>query len=153
MIERLNPGQLSLCLEGGRKFFDEGKMPGGFVPQVFLTTFGRLIWDGTGIVLASFQFEVQGGKRIITGALGGVLAPSPFNGRLMATELFWFVLPEHRGGSDALRLFSAFEDWAVEKKAEMISFVHLLALSPDRLEKLYRKRGYTPVEVNYIKAL
>ncbi len=151
MIERLKPEQLPLCLEGGRLFFEAAKHPGGFVPGVFLDTFGALVESGRGIVLASF--DAQGDNKTITGALGGVLAPSPFNGQLMAIEMFWFVLPEYRGRSDALRLFSAFEDWAVEVNADMISMIHLLALAPDKLEKLYRRRGYTPIEVNYIKEL
>lgn len=150
-IERLKPENLHLCLDGGRAFFEEGKLPGSFVPEEFIARIGALIEDGRGIVLASF--DVGGDKRTITGALAGVLAPSLFSGKLMAVEILWYVLPEYRGRSDALRLFSAFEDWAVEMKAEMISFIHLIALAPEKLEKLYRRRGYTPVEVNYLKVL
>jgi GNAT superfamily N-acetyltransferase len=149
MIERLTPDNLHLCLEGGVSFFAEGKLPGGFVPGEFLARVGGLIEDGRGIVLASF--DVRGDKKVITGALAGVLAPSLFSGRLMATEVFWYVLPEYRGRSDALRLFAAFEEWAAEVNAKMICFIHLIALAPEKLEKLYRSRGYTPVEVCYLK--
>lgn len=151
MIERLTPQTLHLCLEGGRLFFEEARHPGGFVPDVFLKTFGGMLDSGQGIVLASF--DTQGDKKTITGALGGVLAPNPFNGWLMAIEMFWFMLPAYRGRSDALRLFSAFEDWAAEVNAKMISMIHLTQLQPKKLGALYERWGYSPIEVNYLKTL
>ena len=149
MIARLKPGELSLCLEGGRLFFDEGKMPGGFSPSVFLSTFCELIQSGRGIVLASF--DLRGDKRTITGALGGVLAQSPFNETVNAIEMFWYVLPEHRG--HGIKLLRAFEAWAVERGADYVCMIHLQKLQPEALGQLYLRLGYRLIESNYLKAL
>lgn len=138
-----------MCLDGGFLFFGEGKMPGGFSPSVFIRSFGELIDSGRGIVLASF--ERQGDKKTITGALGACLAPSPFNGRLIAAEMFWYVLPEFRG--HGLKLLRAFEAWAVESKAEFVSMVHLESLQPTKLKELYMRFGYSLLESYYLKAL
>lgn len=150
-IVRLKAGEVHQCSDGGRAFFAEGNLPGGFDPDVFTRTFDNLIWSGRGIVLASYRLSEH--NRTISGALGGVLAPSPFNGKLMAVEMFWFVIEEYRGSADGIRLLKAFEQWAVEQRAEMISMIHLLALQPEKLGKLYQRMGYHPVETNYIKHL
>jgi GNAT superfamily N-acetyltransferase len=149
MIERLKPEQLHLCIEGGRLFFEEGKMPGGFDATVFLTTFTDLIESGRGMVLASF--ELQGDKKVITGALGAVLAPSPFNETVSAIELFWYVLPDHRG--HGIKLLRAFEAWAAERGADFICMIHLQKLQPEALGQLYLRLGYRLIESNYLKAL
>ena len=145
MIRALAPHEVHFCVEGGKAFFAEGKIPGGFVPEVFVRHWQETIDMGGGVIMAAFDGEE------FTGALGAVKCPNPFNGKLMAVEMFWFVLPGKRG--HGLRLLDAFENWAEQIGVQMVAMIHLEALSPATLEKLYVRRGYKLVERNYIKEI
>jgi GNAT superfamily N-acetyltransferase len=145
LIRLLNVEEVELCLDGGRLFFAEGKIPGGFVPEAFVFNWRRLITQGHGAILG--QFDAEG----IAGALGAVLAPDLNNNDLLATECFMYSLPHKRG--NGLRLLLAFEEWARQMGAKRVAMIHLLSLQPERLASLYHRMGYAPMEVNYVKAL
>lgn len=120
-------------------------MPGGFEPDHFVKKWNEILDGGTGVILASFK------ENTITGAIGAVLTQHLFSSKMMAVECFWYVLPEHRG--DGIRLLKAFEEWAVKAGAELLAMIHLLSLQPEKLGSLYRRMGYHPVEVNYLKEI
>lgn len=143
MIRLLHPDEVKLCVEGGKSFFNEGKMPGGFVPSAFIHSWSKLIESGVGAIHASFDGDT------ITGGIAAILCPNMFNGKTMAVECLWYVLPEYRG--QGLKLFFAFEEWAKRHGATMLSMIHLHALQPEKLKKLYERMGYHAVETNYIK--
>jgi len=85
----------------------------------------------------------------LTGAIGGVVSHSPVSGDLMAVEMFWWVQPAARG--NGLRLLLRLEEWARERGA-----VHLAMVAPDKAEnvhRLYERRGYAPVERQFVRAL
>lgn len=146
MIRKLQSSEVGLCIEGGGMFSDEGKLPGGFIPEVFRDTWMNLIDRGIGVIFGSF-----GDDGVIHGALGAVKCPDPFNGDLICVENFWYVIPEYRGSG--IRLLKQFEAWAKEQGAKRVAMIHLLQLSPKELEHLYIRLGYQPIEVNYIKNL
>jgi len=56
------------------------------------------------------------GDEIIGGILGQMNAQY-FSGDLIATDLGMFLKPEHRGGTAFVRMFKAFEQWAIDHKA------------------------------------
>jgi len=66
-----------------------------------------------------------------------------FSGEKVGTELLWWVEPEARSNGTALELLEAGEAWAAAQGAERIEMI-----SPygSTLEKLYQRRGYTPLE-------
>ena len=99
---------------------------------------------------AVFLLEQEGA---IQGAIGGLAIPDPYHGGMVASEAFWFVLPEYRGGLGGGRLYKAFEVWAVERCCEELQMVHLEALTPERLEEFYLRRGYEKIETRYSKQL
>lgn len=146
MIRPLQPDEVHLCVEGGKNFFDEGKIPGGFVPVEFCQKWTKLLAAGHSVILGSFN---EAGD--ITGALGAVLCPSLTSGKLMAVESFWFVIPQYRG--HGIRLLDAFEKWGESRGATMLCMIHLSNLQPDALKSLYERRGYREIEVNYLKEL
>lgn len=129
----------------GAEFYAEGRLPGVFRPEVFVRTWTGLLSSGSGHLLA---LECNG--RLV-GALGALLYPDPNDAELVATEMFWFVSKEHRGGG--LKLLAMFEDWAKRQGAKRLAMVHLTGLMPEVLERLYKVRGYRHVESHYIREI
>ena len=82
------------------------------------------------------------------GMCGGILNPMYFNpAHMVAVELFWWA-PSNGGP-----LRQAFEDWAKDRGASAIQFS---GLANDRLEavtRIYRRGGYQPVEMSFLKRL
>ena len=74
----------------------------------------------------------------------------PFIKGKIAAELMWYVSPEHRGSKLAPKLLEAFQEWA---KVIGASYLSLSSLDDERLDKLYKKMGYEPVEKSYLKWL
>lgn len=80
-----------------------------------------------------------------TGAIGGMMAPHPFNhSQMMADELFWWS-----EGREGLRLLEAYEEWAGDA---MIRMTALEAVEPERMKRFYERRGYRPLERAYVRA-
>jgi len=83
-----------------------------------------------------------------SGAIGGMRSPHPFNlSHWIAQELFWWS-----EGREGLRLLDAFEGWAAET-CGTVRMICLEAVNPERMGKLYQRRGYAPLEHGYIKGL
>lgn len=71
---------------------------------------------------------------------------------LMAIEHAWWVEPEHRGSSLAVRLLEALEEACKEECVDVL-VMYKLPNSPAVAEKLYNKRGYEASESSFIKEL
>jgi GNAT superfamily N-acetyltransferase len=136
---------LLTIVELGKKFFEEAKLPGGLVPEVWVKNWTHFLRIGTGIV---FVAEERG---FLTGTIGGFVYEDLNNGHKILTEAFWYVDPDHRG-KDGLRLLKAFESWAELNGCRRISMVHLHEIN-NGLGDFYLRRGYRPVETAYWKAL
>ena len=146
MIRELTVDEIPLCVEGGKSFFDEGKLPGGFKPEIFIACWQRLIRNGIGVILGLFN---ESGE--IQGALGAVIYPDMNNGDITAVENFWYMLPQCRG--QGLKLLKEYEKWARRRGAKRLAMIHLLNLQPEKLGALYQRLGFEPIETNYIKVL
>lgn len=80
------------------------------------------------------------------GAIGGMVAPHPFNNaQIIADELFWWS-----EGREGLALLKAYEDWAGSFGA-VIRMTTLEAVEPERVGKLFARRGYVPLERAFVK--
>jgi GNAT superfamily N-acetyltransferase len=148
MLRQLNSHELSLCLRGGELFFKEASLPGEFKPGVFIEKISHLIDIGVAAVIGSFGDD---GK--IQGAIAFSVYDDIYTGDKTATEMWWFVLPEHRGGSIAMRLIRSFERFAANLGCRRVCMIHLEALQSDRLSELYMHLGYSRVESCYSKSL
>lgn len=146
MIRFLTAYELPLCLEGGKAFFDEGQLPGGFKPDQFLRRWTDLVKSGVACVLGLFGDDGQ-----INGALAFMLHPDIFNGDPVATESFWYMLPNHRGAG--MQLLARFEQEARRLGCKRIHMIHLHRLQPEILGKLYARHGFEAIETNYVKVL
>jgi len=106
---------------------------------------GQLI-DTQYVAIAS----TEDGTRV--GLIAGVLQPHPFNPDVLcATQLWWWVTPEHRSSSAGARLLGDFERWAASTGADLTSFT-VAANSPIHAESMTR-RGWRPAEMVYVKGL
>lgn len=93
-----------------------------------------------------------GGKRI--GAIGLSLIPSVFNtGHKVASELFFWVDEGHRSGGVGGELMDHAEDMARRAGATVIHMVALDRSMPKQVSRLYRARGYLPIEHLFEKEL
>lgn len=89
--------------------------------------------------------DVQGRQGFIAGAL----AAHPYNPEIVVlSELFWWVSPEHRGGSAAARLLHHFIEYG-EQNADWIQMT-LEAKSPVKEHTLTRQ-GFALYERSYLK--
>lgn len=84
------------------------------------------------------------------GVLMAAINPHPFGPFLIATEVIWWIDPEHRGAAGRAML-DAYEAWATEQGA---SFVGMAALAAaPRAGVIYERRGYQAAETHYLKPL
>ena len=87
----------------------------------------------------------------IVGGLGAIKCPDLHYDRTVAVESFWFVKPDCRG--KGMALFDAFEKWGKQEGCTHLAMIHMMDSYPDRLEKLYERKGYKLWEKHYVKEL
>jgi hypothetical protein len=71
--------------------------------------------------------------------LGALFYPNIYTGKTQAVVMFWFALPEVRGTGSPMKLLDEFEKSAVGLHKSAAA--HSMS-SPERMRKIYRKRGY-----------
>lgn len=130
----------------GAEFYREANLPGEVIPEVFARTWGILIDQGIG----QMWKQVLGGR--IAGAIGGILAPDLNDGKLIATETFWYVFRDFRGGLSGGKLYYTFENWAKQGGAKRITMGKLEGIA-DHVGGFYERLGYTPRETTYMKEI
>jgi hypothetical protein len=131
----------------GTEFYVESRMPGEFNFEHFMGSM-RLAMDAK--VLGLWVLEHNGE---IIGAIGGLLAPNVFTGKMIAVESFWFVTEKCRRGITGVRLLYAFIDWAVESKATAIHMAYMCNIHPEHMAKFYMTSGFFPHETMYVRYL
>ena len=72
---------------------------------------------------------------------------------IMGQELLWWIEPDHRKQGTGLELLTALEEAVVEKGAGSFIVASLDNLEPDRLARLYARRGYVPHEHMFLRGL
>jgi GNAT superfamily N-acetyltransferase len=87
------------------------------------------------------------------GMIAGVVNEMLFSHDLIASELMWWVEPEHRGSRLSIQLLDAYEEWARRVGAKVVQLSSVNTDHADKLDRLYRHRDYNLVERGYIKGL
>lgn len=98
-----------------------------------------------GIWLAEIDSKIVG----ITGALVFPLYFSPSH--LVAQELWWWLTPTARGSGAGAKMFKQIEQWAKEKNAKSLFMIALEDERADKMEKVYIRAGFTPLERTFVK--
>jgi GNAT superfamily N-acetyltransferase len=128
-----------------REFYACSKFLEGFDIDHFCSVWTQLFDSGLGVIFLALKDDE------IVGALGGVAYPEIYTGEMVASEFFWFIRAEHRGGG--LKLYRAFEQWAKDMKCGRIRMVHLLDSMPEKLQTTYLRLGFAAAEVHYTKEI
>lgn len=117
-------------------FSDEG------FSQFYLASLAN---NDVGIWLAEKDGEVVG----VTGA---VVYPMYFNANaLVAQELWWWLTPRARGSGAAAKMYHEIEQWAQAKGADAMFMIALEDDHAEKMENLYRRGGFKPMERTFIK--
>jgi len=94
-------------------------------------------------------FLVHDGRAV--GVITGLLGSSLPNDGLVLQELMWYVYPEHR--KHGLKLLKSFEDEGRKVGAKMVVMALMHNSDTERIDRLYKRRGYRPFETHYLKEL
>jgi GNAT superfamily N-acetyltransferase len=76
------------------------------------------------------------------GFVGAIITPFFFSDYERATDVGFYILPEHRGGSTAFKLLKAIEDWAKENGAKELFMGHSVGGKIEEMKKFYIHNGY-----------
>ena len=116
--------------------------------NVFLSEIARLVNDGLSDVL------VMHDKEKIVGLLGITAFQNPIGRGLIASEHFWYVLPDYRGLT-SVRMVKAAENWAKNRGCTHLIMNASLLASPlyHRVIELYKVFGMREFETSFIKKL
>ena len=89
----------------------------------------------------------------IVGFMGAQLGIFVFSSRIFVYHDMFYVKPEKRGTKAAMMLVTGLETWAAECRADRVCVGLHTGLNPDRLDRFYRKLGYTYMGGNYFKEM
>lgn len=87
---------------------------------------------------------------IAQGVLMAAATDHPFAPIKVATEVVWWIEPAHRGTA-ASDMLAEYEAWAITQGCAFCGMAALEAAP--RAGVIYRRRGYSPAEHHFIKAL
>jgi len=139
MIRPATEGDIPRLLAMGAKFAERARLNDhvGYDPASMEQTFRAMIERD------EFCLFVGDG-----GAIGGIVAPHPFNfAQNIADELFWWS-----EGREGLALLAAYEEWAAGFGA-VVRMTALEAVEVERMVKIFARRGYRPLERAFVKVI
>ena len=97
---------------------------------------------------------IGGTGTAIYGLIAGCILPNSFDAtQKVAAEMMWYVTEGYRGSSLGLRLLREYEKWAKGMGASIITLGHLDIARKDEKNAVYKRLGYTEVEVHAAKEL
>jgi GNAT superfamily N-acetyltransferase len=91
--------------------------------------------------------ENSDGKLI--GMLVGFVVELFFTNQLVAQDRVFFVLPEFRGSSAAVRLLTVFRKWAENRSVQELNINMSVAVDMPRFEKFMTHMGFTNCGSNF----
>ena len=147
-IAEAEPRDLVELVRLGKKFVDEVpafRMIGVNGPALQRSLRAFIQMDVAKVWIAVVDYR-------IVGSIGMCMMAHPWNQMLTASELFWFVDKEHRGGKAAALLYARGERWAREQGAQAIQMVSPVGVGA-AVPRIYHKRGFRPIETTWWKAV
>lgn len=79
---------------------------------------------------------------VLAGGFLAMVAPHWFSPDLVACDLALFIDPEYRGGMSAVRLISAYVEWAQRRGAALIQIGVMTGVNVDKTEALLHRLGW-----------
>jgi GNAT superfamily N-acetyltransferase len=146
MIRAAIPADAARICELGERFFNEAGWP-----EVNLTWDESSVRDTLAILAAHGVLLVAEVDGVVVGMAGAGICPAYFNrNQTVAQELFWYVEEEHRNGVGAA-LLRALEAGVKTRGAHTFTMITVAGMRSDALARLYRRDGYRPAELSFIK--
>ena len=96
------------------------------------------------------SFFLVDGERPV-GVIAGIVVNSLTDGRPALQEVIWYVNPMYRRHGH--RLLRAFEILAKNVGVKTVVMASMCNSMHERVDRIYKKLGYTPFEVQYIKEI
>ncbi|MBL4798237.1 MAG: GNAT family N-acetyltransferase [Oleispira sp.] len=88
------------------------------------------------------------------GFAAGVMSPLLGNKTAtIGTELAWWVNPEHRSGTNGIRLLKHLEGLAKEAGIKYWCMAYMESSMPEKVKCMYEKMGYKKTESAYMRTL
>ena len=144
-IRQLDLSELDRLTEGAREFFSESSVfRGEFNPETF-----SVFWKDVYVADLGTIFVLVNDADEICAGIGCLAIPDFITGILASNEAFWYARKQFRGRG--FSLVPRYEQWALKRGCRKIRLVHLIDLMPDKLARVYRKRGYSPIETTWEK--
>jgi GNAT superfamily N-acetyltransferase len=90
----------------------------------------------------------------IVGISAAVSYPMYFNpSTIVVQELWWWLTPDSRGSGVGGMMFKQIERWAEEHKASALFMIALEDARARKMENLYIRAGFKPMERTFIKEI
>lgn len=149
-IRRAVPDDLPDLIRMGREF--HAHSPCANTIPFNDTNFASAISDiATNTAFALFVFDAGAG---CIGMAAAISAPYWFNSdKRIGQELFWWVDADQRNTGAGMQLLDALEAWASDMGCAVFSMASTANIKPQALARLYRRRGYVPQDIYYVKEL
>ena len=106
-----------------------------------------------GIFYTGISLILEGDKGEVCGVLGGFLVPFCLNHNLRVfQEILFYIKPEHRKGTQALRMIKELEKVCKERDCTHILLAHLHGNNVN-LGRVYERKGYKLMESQYLQKI
>ena len=125
------------------EFFNEAKLPGTLKKGLFFQCWKNCLSSGVGLLLCSYR------DTSVTGAIGGIIVPSPITGDILLSEAFWFVKKEFRGVT-GMKLLMQFLNESKDLGVDHVTMAHLHFALSEKAEAVYEKIGFRKLETHYL---
>ena len=98
-------------------------------------------------------FVAENAEKELIGVFIGYANSHPFGNDVIASDFILYLLPEHRGGTIAVRLIKKFEAWAKELGVKEIVLGVSTEVNVERTSKLYERLGYAAKGHTFMKGV
>jgi RimJ/RimL family protein N-acetyltransferase len=146
IVRRATEVDLDKYVVLAKSFHDASPMHGviDFDPEGYSSFYlSALDNDSMGVWLAEVDGEM-------VGIVGAIAYPLYFNpNALVVQELWWWLAPAFRG--EGGKMFKQIESWAKERNASALFMIALEDERAAKMEKLYLRAGFKPMERTFIK--
>ena len=89
----------------------------------------------------------------LAGFIAGMVQKYFFSLKERVTDMGFYVKPEFRGSSAAIRLIQALEQWAIKREVNDLYIGQTTAVEIEKTQRLYEHLGYRTVGFNTVKHL
>lgn len=98
-------------------------------------------------------FLARSSEGMPAGWLFGTITRPWFTDALVAHDHAFFVAPEFRGTSAAIKLLKVFRRWAEKRNARVLNVSQRVGVEMDRFDRFMRRTGFEPRGMNFSMSL